>query len=202
MSFPFNSPLFSSLVQPMSPEAHFLMSMFIASRKPTIALPTMDKWPTMFPQPAPPQAVPNSPPIEKPRHESVHQYMRMRDEEQKSDVIQLFPRILTNFPSTSNAQIKIGAQIKAEPFSQMSQSNVATREKPFKCSLCTRTFADNSNRRKHELTHSVETPFECDFCDRRFKTKTYRSKHHKICRQKHRSDHRKDVNSSQNPRQN
>ncbi|XP_065365027.1 zinc finger protein 652-like [Calliphora vicina] len=47
----------------------------------------------------------------------------------------------------------------------------------FKCSHCTKSFASNSSKRVHELTHTDEFPFACEWCGKRFR-QSFRLKVH------------------------
>ncbi|KAF3845567.1 hypothetical protein F7725_008730 [Dissostichus mawsoni] len=41
-------------------------------------------------------------------------------------------------------------------------------EKPFSCSLCSRSFSDSSAKRRHEASHSGRKPFSCSSCSLSF----------------------------------
>merc|ERR1739847_260954 len=43
-----------------------------------------------------------------------------------------------------------------------------TGEKPFKCSVCDKTFFTSSNLRTHESIHSGVKPFHCQICGKSF----------------------------------
>ena len=51
-----------------------------------------------------------------------------------------------------------------------------TKELPYNCTLCAKSFAELSTLRKHEATHG-ERNFRCDICSKAFVRKDYLSKH-------------------------
>ena len=51
-----------------------------------------------------------------------------------------------------------------------------TKESPYACSFCGKSFSENSTLRKHEATHGARN-FQCDLCDKGFVRKDYLAKH-------------------------
>ena len=51
-----------------------------------------------------------------------------------------------------------------------------TKELPYHCSLCAKSFAELSTLRKHEATHG-ERNFRCNICTKAFVRKDYLAKH-------------------------
>ncbi|XP_028440187.1 zinc finger and SCAN domain-containing protein 12-like [Perca flavescens] len=52
-----------------------------------------------------------------------------------------------------------------------------TGGKSFSCSICSKTFADPRNLRRHMSVHTGEKPFICSVCDKGFAQKTHLRKH-------------------------
>ena len=50
-------------------------------------------------------------------------------------------------------------------------------ERPFRCQICSKAFADKSNLRAHVQTHSNNKPFTCGRCGKTFALKSYLYKH-------------------------
>ena len=54
--------------------------------------------------------------------------------------------------------------------SKADQSSDGSDVKPFKCDLCSKSFASVQVLRRHRLIHSNEKPHACDLCSKKFKT--------------------------------
>ena len=52
-----------------------------------------------------------------------------------------------------------------------------TSEKPWKCSICTKTFGRSDYLRKHMRCHTGEKPHICNICNKAFRQKSALSSH-------------------------
>ncbi|XP_061433377.1 zinc finger protein GLI4-like [Lethenteron reissneri] len=53
----------------------------------------------------------------------------------------------------------------------------AVRERPFRCDVCSRAFAEYSNYRRHTRTHTGERPYRCEACGRAFSKRSNMKRH-------------------------
>ena len=49
--------------------------------------------------------------------------------------------------------------------------------KPYKCSYCSKAFAQGCQLQLHERTHTGEKPYECSQCERKFSRRQELNKH-------------------------
>ncbi|XP_050439975.1 zinc finger protein 501-like [Adelges cooleyi] len=85
-------------------------------------------------------------------------------------------RVIQNKFSHNDTSYKATKKIDGCNF----ESRIGTlykRKKPFKCTVCLKSFALNSNLTKHQLVHTGEKPFRCTVCLTSFSQKSSLTKH-------------------------
>ncbi|CAD5217042.1 unnamed protein product [Bursaphelenchus xylophilus] len=62
--------------------------------------------------------------------------------------------------------------------------SVHTKDRPFVCLMCEKSFVRKNDLKMHEFTHGNGASFECELCGESFKRAVYRKKHQVHCMQK------------------
>lgn len=52
--------------------------------------------------------------------------------------------------------------------------------KPYKCTMCPKTFLNKLRLNQHTLVHTGEKPYKCDLCDKSFRQKSHVYQHRRI----------------------
>lgn len=69
-----------------------------------------------------------------------------------------------------------GAEEEAEDLSAPSAA-YAAEPRPFKCSVCEKTYKDPATLRQHEKTHWLTRPFPCNICGKMFTQRGTMTRH-------------------------
>ncbi|XP_032755741.1 hypermethylated in cancer 2 protein [Rattus rattus] len=70
-----------------------------------------------------------------------------------------------------------GAEEEAEDLSTPSSTAYAAEPRPFKCSVCEKTYKDPATLRQHEKTHWLTRPFPCNICGKMFTQRGTMTRH-------------------------
>ncbi|CAD5212579.1 unnamed protein product [Bursaphelenchus okinawaensis] len=62
--------------------------------------------------------------------------------------------------------------------------SVHTKDRPFVCLMCEKSFVRKNDLKMHEFTHGSASTFECELCGETFKRAVYRKKHQVHCLQR------------------
>ncbi|KAJ8869816.1 hypothetical protein PR048_028825 [Dryococelus australis] len=60
---------------------------------------------------------------------------------------------------------------------EYTQERSPTREKPYKCEQCGRSFTESSHLTSHRRTHTGEKPYKCEQCGRSFTESSHLTSH-------------------------
>nr|XP_032811136.1 zinc finger protein 629-like [Petromyzon marinus]XP_032811145.1 zinc finger protein 629-like [Petromyzon marinus]XP_032811153.1 zinc finger protein 629-like [Petromyzon marinus]XP_032811162.1 zinc finger protein 629-like [Petromyzon marinus] len=79
------------------------------------------------------------------------------------------------FTAAAAAGVAPSAAAAAAPMA--APTAAAGRERPFRCDVCSRAFAEYSNYRRHTRTHTGQRPYRCEACGRAFSKRSNMKRH-------------------------
>ncbi|XP_008321004.2 zinc finger protein 39-like [Cynoglossus semilaevis] len=115
--------------------------------------------------------------IKKEQQKSHRDFWTSHDEEQ----LEGLDSDIKDFISASSS-LKTGLQepsLTFHPYHNDGNSD-ESRDKPYSCSMCEKTFTNNSNLTAHIRTHTGERPYRCEICRKTFITTSALNRHQTI----------------------
>ena len=75
---------------------------------------------------------------------------------------------------------RCGQLFALEKYLKRHKKSCQLKEKSLTCSICTKKFMDETNLRRHLLTHGSSENFNCEFCHKKFNRKDNLHRHKKV----------------------
>ena len=92
---------------------------------------------------------------------------------QEDEQIGIF-QILDKFEEAVDALLNTSSSLS------LPQLEVRTKQKPYGCSLCSKSFTSERNLKRHMRVHTGEKPFSCSQCTKSFAAKNDLKKHLRV----------------------